>query len=197
WANTFVVVTSDHGYMLGEKRQFSKFALREVALKVPLFIAGGGIAPQRVADPVSLLDIFPTICGLAGAAVPGLCEGQDLAPTLRGAGPPPRGIAVSYYGGRRRNTAEGTETFRLHSTVRTAKWRLIDYGPARHPLRRMLELGAREAELYDHDPESPGYDPHEWHNLADEHPDVVAELRALLPPPAVYTLPAEVRSNQD
>ncbi|HET9069678.1 MAG TPA: sulfatase-like hydrolase/transferase, partial [Amaricoccus sp.] len=131
WANTYVIVTSDHGFMLGEKRQFSKFVLREAAIKVPLFVAGGEIVPQRVADPVSLIDIFPTVCGLAGVAAPDECEGQDLAPTMRGAGPPARGHSISCYGGRQRNDAEGTETFRLHATIRTAKWRLIDYGPAR------------------------------------------------------------------
>jgi arylsulfatase A-like enzyme len=191
WRNTIIVVTSDHGFMLGEKRQFSKFDVREVALKVPLFVAGAGIAPRRIAAPVSLVDLYPTLCGLAGVPVPGQCEGQDLAPAIRTGAPPPRDHAISCYGGRTREEGSNLETFKLHSSVRTPAWRLIDYGPAQNPIRRMMEFGAREVELYDHDPASPGYDPHEWHNLADERPEVVAELSAVLPPPATYQLPAE------
>ena len=130
WGNTYVVVTSDHGFMLGEKRQFSKFALREVALQVPLFVAGAGIDARCVASPISLIDLYPTICSLAGLPMPAHCEGQDLTPTVRAAEPPPRGHAISYYGGRRRNEVSQTETFQLHASVRTAQWRLIDYGPA-------------------------------------------------------------------
>ena len=89
--NTFFVVTSDHGYMLGERRDIGKFELREVALQVPLFIAGPGITPRLVPDPVSLVDLYPTLCGLAGLAAPPHCEGQDSLgdAAVRGAAPAP------------------------------------------------------------------------------------------------------------
>jgi iduronate 2-sulfatase len=185
--STYLVVTSDHGYMLGEKRQFGKFELREVALQVPLFIAGPDV-PARVApDPVSLLDLYPTLCGLAGLPVPLHCQGQDLSATLRSGAQAPRGYAISYYGGRVRKGGE-SGVMQLHSSVRTPEWRLINYGPATSWLRRAAEFGAEETELYDHDPSSPGYDPYEWYNLSEKLPDVVADLRALQPAPTTFNI---------
>ena len=191
--NTYVVVTSDHGFMLGEKRQFGKFDLREVTLQVPLFIAGPGIDRRSIEAPVSLMDLYPTLCSLGGLPTPAHCEGQDLAPAALTGAAPPRGLAISYYGGRKRNRAGTEDHLQLQSSVRTAEWRLIDYGPASNVLRRMADFGAFEAELYDHDPASPGYDPHEWRNLAEERADVVAALRAHLPPPTAFDI--AVRSS--
>jgi arylsulfatase A-like enzyme len=180
--NTYLVVVSDNGFILGEKEAFTKFDLHEIALRVPLFIAGPGIAPRVVQEPVSLVDLYPTLCGLAGLPVPPQCDGQDLSLTLLSGTPPARSAALSYYGFLRKKTGE----FFLHSTVRTPQWRLISYSPV--GWRSYAGRFFKEVELYDHDPASPTYDPNEWHNIADEHPDVVAELRRALPPPQTLTL---------
>ena len=139
-------------------------------------------------EPVSLLDLYPTLCGLAGVPVPGQCEGQDLTETLRSGASPERRYSTSFYGGRiRRGGGEGGE-LQLQSSLRTSEWRLINFGPASNWLRRVAEFAAEETELYNHDPSSPDYDPYEWYNVADKHPDVVAELRDLLPPPTTYDI---------
>jgi choline-sulfatase len=84
--NAVVVVTSDHGDMLGERGLWYKMAPFEPSIRVPLIVHGLG--PGRVAEPVSLLDLVPTLVDLAG----GEPEGVSLA-----AGPPPRrDIAVEY-----------------------------------------------------------------------------------------------------
>lgn len=65
---THVVVCSDNGFHLGEKLHWRKFALWEEATRVPLIIvpAGETDLEQRVFEPVSLVDLFPTILDLAG-----------------------------------------------------------------------------------------------------------------------------------
>ena len=180
--NTYIVVASDHGFMLGEKRDFLKFKLREAALQVPFFIVGPDIAPQTVAPPVSLIDIFPTLCGLAGIQVPSYCVGQDLSPLLRSGTPPARDYAVSYWG----SLDQENGIFHLRTSIRTPDWRLISYGPSGNKLLRMVGLGPEELELYDQDPSSPTYDRYEWYNLADRRSEVIDALRPMLPPPADY-----------
>lgn len=80
---TVIVFTSDHGDMLGNRGLWFKMGFHEGSARVPLLFAGPGIAPRRIATPVSALDIAPTLTALAGApAFP--CDGVDLSPSLRG-----------------------------------------------------------------------------------------------------------------
>ena len=111
---TYIVVTSDNGFMLGEKRDFTKFELREIALRVPLFISGPKIAPRVLQTPVSLMDLYPTLCGIAGLPVPTQCDGLNLAPALFAGQPPARGPVLSYNGGLGRNSRR----LQLHASVR-------------------------------------------------------------------------------
>jgi len=64
--NTIVIVTSDHGYHLGEKFHWRKHTYWEQSLRIPLIIDSKGAIPDgEVALPVSLLDIAPTVVDLA------------------------------------------------------------------------------------------------------------------------------------
>ena len=67
--NTIIVVTSDHGDMLGEKGLWYKMSPYEESARVPLIVYGPQhLVPQgRYANPVSLLDLMPTLLELAGA----------------------------------------------------------------------------------------------------------------------------------
>jgi choline-sulfatase len=69
--DTAVIFTSDHGDMLGERRMVQKRTFYEWSVRVPLVLRlpGGERAGEVVGDPVSLLDLAPTILDLAG--VPG------------------------------------------------------------------------------------------------------------------------------
>ena len=85
--NTWIIVTSDHGDYCGEKGLFNQGeALYECLTHVPLVIvAPPGIDWPRgttVDHQVELLDLFPTILGLAGATVPEYQQGHDLLPWL-------------------------------------------------------------------------------------------------------------------
>ena len=63
--DTVVVFTSDHGDMLGERGLWYKWMFFEGAMRIPLAIAVPGQTPARVAEPVSLVDLLPTLIGIA------------------------------------------------------------------------------------------------------------------------------------
>ena len=63
--NTIVIATSDHGDMLGDRGLWFKMSLFERALRVPLIMAGPGIANRSVGNVCSLLDLLPTLLDVA------------------------------------------------------------------------------------------------------------------------------------
>ncbi|WP_114424155.1 sulfatase-like hydrolase/transferase [Nocardioides houyundeii] len=84
--NTYLVFTSDNGYSLGERRLQKKNNLVNETLRVPLVIAGPGIAPgSRSPLPVTLVDLVATITDLTDVQPTLTTDGASFAPTLRGA----------------------------------------------------------------------------------------------------------------
>jgi len=67
YETTTIILCGDNGFHLGEKLHWRKFVLWEEATRVPLIVVPAGSAqiPQRVYDPVSLIDLFPTLAELA------------------------------------------------------------------------------------------------------------------------------------
>ena len=115
---TIVVVTSDHGDMLGERGLWYKMSFFDGSARVPLIVhQPAGIAARRVSTPVSLLDVGPTLVGLAGgwpdAAPAAPLDGRSLRglPRRRPRSPGrarPRGVPR-----RGRRTAAGDGAARL------------------------------------------------------------------------------------
>ena len=155
--NTVVVVTSDHGYHLGEHGLWQKSSLFEESARVPLVIAAPDGRPGAVADhTVELIDLLPTVCDLAGVSVPPGVDGRSLAPLvcgseeLRNVFPErPAFTEVGKPGDRRRGMS-----------VRSGRWRYT-----------VWKDGGRQ--LYDHET-----DPRELVNLADD-PACAATVREL------------------
>ena len=82
-----VVFVSDHGDMLGERGLWFKMNFYEGSARVPLMIAAPGLAPGLVSDPVSTIDLCPTLCDLAGvsmAEVMPWTDGESLVPLANG-----------------------------------------------------------------------------------------------------------------
>jgi arylsulfatase A-like enzyme len=134
--NTIIVLWSDHGYHLGEKTLWTKYSLWEQATRVPLLFAPAredGSAAEWAGEhgtPVSLLDIYPTVCDLAGLSVPADQDGQSLRPFFgrRSGEGPDRHVVTTHQRG--------------NHAVRSRDWRYIRYRDGTE-------------ELYDHraDPE--------------------------------------------
>jgi len=96
--NTIVVVTSDHGDMLGERGLWYKMNFYERAMRVPLILAGPGIRQRRrVTEAVSHLDLLPTLAGIGGAKLDATgLDGRDLSPVLKSRARP-KGEAIGEY----------------------------------------------------------------------------------------------------
>ena len=82
--NTVVVVTSDHGFHLGENGQRAKSTLFTPSLHVPLIVRmpGGTGAGGRTAALTELVDIYPSLCDLCGITPPPNVEGTSFKPVL-------------------------------------------------------------------------------------------------------------------
>ena len=83
--NTIVVLWTDHGFHIGEKENWEKFALWDQTTNVPLFIHAPGVSQdgQQTGQPATLTDIYPTLCELAGLPVPEQCTGESLVPQIK------------------------------------------------------------------------------------------------------------------
>jgi arylsulfatase A-like enzyme len=82
--NTYVIFTSDHGLAIGSHGLMGKQNMYDHTIRVPFFIAGPGLAKGRRASAfANLRDIYPTVCELAGIAVPETVEAKSLTPILR------------------------------------------------------------------------------------------------------------------
>ncbi len=83
--NTIIVLWSDHGMHIGEKEHWEKFTLWEESTRIPLmFIVPGMTQPQSICQqPVSLLDVYPTLVELTGNRPASTLEGKSLVPLLR------------------------------------------------------------------------------------------------------------------
>lgn len=118
--------------MVGHHGLWGKRIYFEPSVAVPLLIAGPGIASgQRWSHPVSLLDLFPTACGLAGLPIPAGLDGVDQSAALRSptTAQPIREYAPSSYydygiriNHRRNPDPSPNRAMRL---VRTHDWKLV------------------------------------------------------------------------
>jgi arylsulfatase A-like enzyme len=159
--NTVVVLWTDHGWHLGEKQHWRKFALWEEATRTPLiFIAPPGTPglPQgtkpgtRVDKPVSLLDIYPTLVDLCGLPAREGLSGHSLVPLMSDSNATWDRPALTTHG-------------RLNHTLRSERYRYIRYADG-------------SEELYDHQT-----DPMEYTNLAerDDSASIIQKLSRWLP----------------
>ena len=123
--NTIIVLWSDHGWHLGEKLHWRKFALWEEATHNVMYFAGPGITTGRSDYPVSLMDIYPTLVELCGLPQLQQLEGQNLKAILQDPSIDPGRPALTTHG------------YGNHS-LRSMKWRYIRYADG-------------SEELYDHD----------------------------------------------
>lgn len=84
--DTIVVYTSDHGEMMGSQGLMGKRVPFEESCRVPFFVRYPGVTRAGLKSDVlfSAVDIYPTLCGLAGVPVPSHCAGRDLSDAMRG-----------------------------------------------------------------------------------------------------------------
>lgn len=152
--NTIIILWGDHGWSLGEKQHWRKFALWEEPTRTPLiFVAPGTTKAGSICNhPVDLTSVYATVCQLASLPVPEHVEGASLEPLLRGPSANWNLPAITTHG-------------RGNHAVRRGPWRYIRYSDG-------------SEELYDH-----STDQYEWNNLANrsQYANLKVELAAHLP----------------
>lgn len=85
WPRTMLVIMSDHGEAFSEHGMtFHGQTLYDELLRIPLLFRVPNKPPHRFSEPVSLIDLGPTILDAYGVQTPGHCMGQSLVPLLAG-----------------------------------------------------------------------------------------------------------------
>ncbi|MEM7231748.1 MAG: sulfatase, partial [Planctomycetota bacterium] len=135
--NTIIVLWGDHGWHLGEKHHWRKFALWEEATRAPLIWVAPGVttAGTICETPVDFMSIYPTLCDLASLKKPGHLDGVSILPLLKDPKAKWDRPAMTTHG-------------RGRHALRSPRWRYIVYGDG-------------QEELYDH-----SNDEYEWKNVA-------------------------------
>ncbi|MDF1656210.1 MAG: sulfatase [Verrucomicrobiales bacterium] len=165
--NTVVVLWSDHGFHLGEKKKWAKRSLWERTTRVPLIFAGPGIVEGANSNaPVGLIDVWPTLEELCGVPTAEGLEGRSLTPLL-----------------------ENPNSEWPYPALTT-------FGPNNHTLRsehfRYSHYADGSEELYDHHNDS-----NEHTNLipAGKHADVVEDFQQWIPTTNVDPVPGSSGSD--
>ena len=152
--NTIVVFLGDHGWSLGEKHHWRKFALWEEPTRAPLIWVAPGVTKAGTTSTrtVDFMSIYPTLADLCGLPIPKHVEGISIKKLL--ADPNARWTTP----------ALTTHGYQNHA-VRSAEWRYIRY-----------ENGGEE--LYDETK-----DPYEWTNVSGDkkNDEMKAELAKFFP----------------
>lgn len=159
--NTIIVLWGDHGWHLGDHGMWCKHTNYEQAAHIPLLVIAPGVTPaaSQTSAMVESVDIYPTLCELAGLTAPAGLDGRSFAATLRDPAAPTKDHILHVF-----PRSEG-----LGRAIRTPRYRLVEWKkPGAAP-------DTAEFELYDYQS-----DPGETKNLATDNPEIIAQLRALL-----------------
>ena len=183
--NTIVIVTSDHGWDMGQKGYLFKNTLWEDSTRIPMLIRAPGISQAGgvTTQPVSLIDLYPTLADLCnlqgdtrknnqGAPLDGFSMRPLLANPQAGNWDGPDGALTMRFAGPQNNNVPAKQ----HWAYRTERYRYIVYNDANE-------------ELYDH-----SNDPHELRNLAD-NPEY-ASLKAQYKKAIFDQLPSKEESHK-
>ena len=159
--NTVIVLWGDHGWHLGDHGMWSKHTNYEQATRIPLLVKAarqtkGGASGAMV----ETVDIYPTLCELAGLKTPEKLDGISFAPLVTG---------KNAQGERDHVTHVFPRGNRLGRAIRTPTHRFVEWKTIGAP------ADTAEVELYDY-----AADPLERKNLAREQPETVARMRGLL-----------------
>ncbi|MCP5548887.1 MAG: sulfatase [Akkermansiaceae bacterium] len=139
--NTIVVLWGDHGWHLGDHGMWCKHTNYEQATRVPMIIAkrANGGKGAKSASPAEFVDIYPTLCDLAGVPKPGALQGTSLVPVLDDPSVVVKDFAVSQY------PRGGGAKEMMGYAFRDKRYRYVRWAPKDAPSEIKFE------ELYDYE----------------------------------------------
>ena len=159
--NTVIVLWGDHGWHLGDHGLWCKHTNYEEAAHIPLIIVAPGVTKPgtRTRALVETVDLYPSLCELAGVTAPSGLDGASMVNVLKT--PSAAGKEAVHH--------VFPRDARMGRAVRTARYRLVEWK------ENGESSDSAVFELYDYES-----DPAETKNHAADKPEVVAQLRALL-----------------
>ena len=166
--NTIIVLWGDHGWHLGDHNLWCKHTNFEDATRAPLVIAAPGFKPSKTSSQTEHIDIFPTLCDLAGVNIPVILDGKSLVPIMKNPAASVKEYSVSQYP-RSNATAENerlgyADANAMGYSIRTKQYRYTIWMSngfrSSKPFDSKLIIGT---ELYDYKK-----DPLETVNVANE-----------------------------
>ena len=171
--NTIVVLWGDHGWKLGEHNGWCKQSNYEIDTRVPLIISGYGVNAkgEQCSALSEFVDIYPTLCEMAGLPVPAHLQGTSLAPLLQDPGQLWKTAAFSQFLLGRFGRTQTVDGEQMGYAIRTDRFRYVEW------YRWNTEENCRDTlmhrELFDH-----LSDPQENMSLAAEpgNEDLVRDL---------------------
>lgn len=202
WDNTILIVTSDHGHPAGTFARFGRGLFEpqpepwqgalfdSFASRVPLLVIWPGHIPggQRFPQPVSLVDVLPTVLDLAGLPQPEVLQGQSLAPLLLGRPLEVRPVILDEF-----RVDEPTGEMIGNLEIVDGRWGAsLEIGPlpaGADPTkgRHAVPAGGRWGAVHPFFPEVPRLllydlenDPFATKAVNDKHPELVEKYRRLL-----------------
>ena len=96
--NTIIVLWGDHGWHLGDHGIWCKHSNFEQATRAPLIFAAPDTKKGiKNGSPVEFIDIYPTLCDLAGIEIPNFTDGVSLKPIMTGEKEKVKAYAISQY----------------------------------------------------------------------------------------------------
>jgi arylsulfatase A-like enzyme len=167
--NTVIVLWGDHGWHLGDHGLWCKHTNFEQATHLPFIIYDPSKKSGKTTIPVETLDIYPTLCELAGIKPEPTLQGKSLVPLLDGKDIEQK-FAVSQWPVLKRQNGMGY-------TIRTERYRYTEWYKNYRSTQKRDPSHVVAKELYDYQT-----DPQETKNLIDDpkYQDIVKQHQLLL-----------------
>lgn len=161
YENTIIVVWGDHGYKLGDHNSWGKMTNYNIDLKVPVIIRypdqpNKGKQTEGITE---LVDLFPTLCEIAGVEIPTYMQGQSLVPLMKNPAQDWKSAAFSQFHRRPKVSADGKRY--MGYSMNTTEYHYIEWYTWNH--KTGVKGTLKNVELYDRI-----NDPYEKTNIAND-----------------------------
>ena len=160
--NTIIVLWGDHGWHLGDHNMWGKASNFEQATRSPLILSAPDLEQRKTSNPSSFVDIYPTLCEMAGLSLPDHLEGESLMKIMNNESTKP--YAVSQY----------TRDQKMGYAVRDKRYRYVSWVEEGFHVNPEADLSkTTDVQLFDYEK-----DPLETVNFAN-HPEYDTVLKQM------------------
>lgn len=113
WADTALIICTDHGHYLGERDMFGKpgAPIYSTLGHIPMLVSWPGSAPGTVDALTTTVDIFSTLCDMFGVTEPEGTHGRSIVPLIERSATSIRDWAITGYWGREITITDGRHRY--------------------------------------------------------------------------------------